>query len=139
MVAIYLAGAAGAALGGAASRLRPRTIAAVMALSVAVFCAAALVHRPLAVAGMAVAYLLYRLVLVVTDARLQPQIEGSSRATVTSVASLGTELSAGVLVAAWAVDRPWLVALTALGAAAALPRLLRTRPPKAEPTPGPIG
>ena len=127
MVAIALAGAAGAALGGAASRMRPRTLAAILALAVAGFCAAALVHRPLAVAGMALAYGLYRLVLVVTDARLQPQIEGSSRATVTSVASLGTELTAAVFVAAWAVDRPWLVALIALAAAAGLPRLLRVR------------
>jgi MFS family permease len=139
MVAIALAGAAGAALGGAASRLRPRTLAAILALAVAGFCAAALVHRPLAMAGMALAYGLYRLVLVVTDTRLQSQIEGASRATVTSVASLGTELTAAVFVAAWAVDRPWLVALIALGAAAALPLLLRARPRNAEPAPEPIG
>ncbi len=139
MVAIALAGAAGAALGGAASRLRPRTLAAILALAVAGFCAAALVHRPLAVAGMALAYGLYRLVLVVTDARLQHRIEGPSRATVTSVASLGTELTAAVFVAAWAVDRPWLVALIALGAAAALPRLLRAGPRASEPAGGRVG
>ena len=136
MVAIALAGAAGAALGGTASRLRPWTLAAILGLAVAGFCVAALVHRPLAVAGMALAYGLYRLVLVVTDTRLQHRIEGASRATVTSVASLGTELTAAVFVAAWAVDRPWLVALIALGAAAVLPRLLRAGPRASEPAGG---
>ena len=139
IVGIPLAGAAGAALGGPASRLRPRTLALVMALSVGLFCGAALLHRPVAVAGISVAYGLYQLILVVTNARLQALIEGPSRATVTSVASLGTELSAAVLVAAWAVNRPWLVAVVAMAVTAALPRLLRGEPLDAEAPEGVTG
>ena len=125
MVGIPLAGAAGAALGGPASRLRPRSLTLMMALAVGLFCGAALLHRPVGMAGVSVAYGLYQLVLVVTNARLQARIVGPSRATVTSVASLGTELSAAVLVGAWAIDRPWLVAGVAVAVTAALPRLLR--------------
>ena len=77
MVAISLAGAAGAALGWPGRPPGSRTLAASWPSSVGVFCAAALVHRPLAVAGMALAYGLYRLVLVVTDARLQHADRGS--------------------------------------------------------------
>ena len=125
MVGIPLAGAAGAALGGPASRLRPRSLTLMMALAVGLFCGAALLHRPVGMAGVSVAYGLYQLVLVVTNARLQARIVGPSRATVTSVASLGTELSAAVFVGAWAIDRPWLVAGVAVAVTAALPRLLR--------------
>ena len=53
------------------------------------------------------------------------RIEGPSRATVTSVASLGTDLTAVALYAAWALDQPVLVAGIGLAMAAALPRLLR--------------
>ena len=137
--AVYLVGAAGAALGGLAHRYRPRTLALVLALAVGLFCAAGVVHRPPAVAGMALAYGLYHLVLVVTDARLQRRIEGHARATVTSVASLGTELSALVVVAAWALGRPVLVAIVALAVATVLPRLLRPQPDDADHRPGPIG
>ncbi|HEX7276224.1 MAG TPA: MFS transporter, partial [Acidimicrobiales bacterium] len=74
--AIYLVGAAGAALGGLAHRLRSRTLAVVLALSVGLVGAAAVLRRPPAVAGLAVAYGLYHLVLVIADARLQRRIEG---------------------------------------------------------------
>ena len=106
LLIVSVAGAAGAALGGRASRLRPSTLGALLAASVAVFGAAALLHRPLAVVGIAVAYGLYQLVLVVTDARLQQRIEGPSRATVTSVASLGTELTAIAVFASLAAGQP---------------------------------
>lgn len=123
--AIYLVGAAGAALGGVASRLRPPALAATLAGAIGLFGAAALVHRPPAVAAMALGYGLYHVVLVVVDAELQRRIEGPARATVTSVASLGTELGALVVVLAWATGRPALVAGVGLLIAAGLPRLLR--------------
>ncbi len=130
VVAIPLTGAVGAALGGMASRLSARTLGFLLATSVGVFGGAGLLRRPVGVAGIAVAYGLYQLVLVVTDVRLQHRIEGQARATVTSVASLGTELSAIALYAAWALDQPVLVAAMALVMAAGLPRLLR---PQASP------
>jgi len=128
VLGIPLVGAAGAALGGQAARLRPRTLVGMLAVAVSLFGAAGLLRRPIGVAGVAVAYGLYQLVLVVTDSRLQARIEGRSRATVTSVASLGTELTAVALYAAWALGQPGAVAALALATAAGLPRLLRPQP-----------
>ncbi len=82
-------------------------------------------HRPIGVAGIAIASFLYQAVLVVVDAQLQAGIEGRARATVTSVASLGVDLCSLVLYAAWALDQPALLAATGFARAAALPALLR--------------
>lgn len=131
LLAVPIAGAAGAALGGRVSRLGARPLAALLGAAVAVFTAAGMWRRPAGVAGIAVAYFLYQLVLVVVDARLQERIEGRARATVTSVASLGTDLIGMVLYAAWAVGQPLAVAAIALAMAVALPRLLR--PPQLSP------
>ena len=50
------------------------------------------VPQPAALAGVALFYGLYRMVLVVADARLQERIAGPARATVTSVANVVAEL-----------------------------------------------
>ncbi|MEA2931912.1 MAG: hypothetical protein QOI56_697, partial [Actinomycetota bacterium] len=140
VLGIPLVGAAGAAVGGAASRLRPRTLGLILAGAVLAFGGASLLRRPAGVAGIAVAYGLYQLVLVVTDVRLQRRIEGDARATVTSVAALGIDVAGVVLYGAWALDLPLLVAGLTLAMAVALPRLLReegtgsearNRPPQA--------
>lgn len=109
MLGIPLAGAAGAALGGAASGLRPWALAAVLGVAVLVLGVTGLVRHPAGLAGVALYYGLYRLVLVVVDARLQERIDGPARATVTSVAGLGSELAAFVLFAGWAVGGLMLV------------------------------
>ncbi|WP_330186115.1 MFS transporter [Dactylosporangium sp. AC04546] len=76
---------------------------------------AALLRVPAGIVLLAVFYGLYRLVLVLVDARLQRVIETGARATVTSVAALATEVSALVLFAAWAAGGlPLVAALTAL-------------------------
>lgn len=124
VLGIPLVGAAGAACGGRASRLHPRTLAILLGGAVASSAAAALVHRPAGLLGIALAYGLYQLVLVVTDARLQERIEGSARATVTSVAAVGAEVGAAALYVLWALELPVLIAAVVLAAAAALPRLL---------------
>lgn len=129
LLAIPLVGAAGAALGGSAGRPRPRTLAITLATAVSVVGAAALFRRPAGVAGIAVAYGLYQLVLVVTDTRLQQRIEGPARATVTSLAALGNEITCLVLYAVWATGRPALLVVIALVMAAGLPRLLGRREP----------
>ena len=59
--------------------------------------------RPAALAAVALFYGLYLGVLVVAEARLQDRISGPRRATITSVASLGIEVAALVVFAAWAV------------------------------------
>lgn len=121
MLAIPLAGAAGAALGGAASRLRPSDLAVVLGVAVLALGVAGLVRHPAGLAGVALFYGLYRLVLVVVDARLQQQIDGPARATVTSVAGMGSELAAFALFAGWALGGLMLVVALMLVAALALP------------------
>lgn len=125
VLTIPLAGATGAAVGGRTGTLRPYALAAALVVAVGVSAGVGLLRRPVGVAGIAFAYCLYRLVLVVTDARLQQRIESSSRATVTSVASLATDLCAIALYALWALDLAWLVVVVTLALAAGLPRLLR--------------
>ncbi len=121
-------GAAGAALGGVAGRLRPRTLAVLLGAAVALVGGAALLRQPVGVAGVTVAYGLYQLVLVVTDIRLQQRVTGPGRATVTSVAALGMEVTAVALFAIWATGQPAIIVAVGLAVAAALPVLLRPKP-----------
>jgi MFS family permease len=122
---IVLAGVLGAALAGSASRLPPWALALLLGGAMVLFGAAGLVARPAGVAAVAVFYGAYRAVLVVVDARLQERIEGRSRATVTSVAGLGTELATLGLYAAWAVGEVPVMAMVGVLIAALLPMLLR--------------
>lgn len=127
LLAVPLVGAAGAALGGGFSRLRPHAVAILLATAVVVMGGAAVLRRPAGVAGIAVAYGLYRFVLVRAEAGLQQAIQGHARATVTSLAALGTDVAGVALYAAWAANQPVLVAGVALAAAAALPSLVGRR------------
>ena len=76
IIAIPLAGAAGAALGGAAAQLAPRTLGLVLLLALGLVAAAGLAAHPAGLVAVTVFYGLYRMVLVVVDARLQEQITG---------------------------------------------------------------
>jgi len=127
LLGIPIAGAAGAALGGAANRLRPSTLALILGLAAVLFGVSGLVGRPSGLAGVAAFYFLYHVVLVALDARLQASIEGGSRATVTSVAGLGIELSAILFFGLWAIGELYLVAAVGLLVALALPRWLSER------------
>jgi MFS family permease len=124
---IVLAGVAGAALAGTVSRLRPWALGVVLGAAMLVFGGAGLAGHPAGLAGVAVFYGVYRAVLVVVDARLQERLESRSRATVTSVASVGTELATFAIYAAWALGEVPLVAALGLLTAAAVPLLLRAR------------
>ncbi|WP_433043899.1 MFS transporter [Dactylosporangium sp. CS-033363] len=108
---ITLGGAAGAALAARAGRLPGWGLAGLMLAAGLALAGSAALHRPAGIVLVAGFYALYRLVLVIADARLQAVIDGAARATVTSVAALATELSAMVLYAAWALGGPWCVAL----------------------------
>lgn len=124
LLAIPLAGAAGAVLAGRALGLRGRTLTLVMLAGAAALAAALVASRPAGLAGVALFYGVHRLVMVVADARLQARIAGGSRATVTSVASLGSEVVGIALFGAWALGGPALVTLAAVVAALVLgPRL----------------
>lgn len=127
LLVIPVAGAAGAAIGGRHGGLRPALLGAALATGAAVLVATGLLHRPVGLIGLAVFYGLYRLVLLVADARLQDRITGPARATVTSVAELGTEFVCLAVYAAWALDQVVGIGVLVLLTAAALPYALRHR------------
>jgi MFS family permease len=124
---IVMAGVAGAALAGAGSRMPPWRTGAVLGVAMLLLGGAGLAGHPAGIAAVAVFYGGYRLVLVVVDARLQERIASRSRATVTSVAGLGTELVTFGVYAAWAGGGAPLLAALGVLIAVALPVLLRSR------------
>ena len=114
VLGISLAGAAGAALAERAGRLPGRALPALLATAAVCLGVAALVRSPLALGAVAVFYALYLAVLVVAEARLQDRIDSAHRATATSVASLGIELSGLLVFAAWTLGGLAAIALLAL-------------------------
>ncbi|MFH5823863.1 MFS transporter [Georgenia sp. AZ-5] len=127
VVAVPLAGALGAHLGGWAARSRAGTLAALLGLAAALLGAAAVVGSPAGIAAVAVFYGVCQLTQVVVDARLQAHIPSHLRATVTSVAGLGSEAASFAVFAAWALGQGLAIAALVGALAAALPLLLRAR------------
>ncbi len=125
---IVAAGVLGAVLAGRVARLSGMALGGLLAVSMALLGASGLLAHPAGIAGVALFYGGYRAVLVVVDARLQDRIGSRSRATVTSVAGLGTDLLTFGIYAAWALGAVPLIAAVGLGLAAVLPHLLRPRP-----------
>jgi MFS family permease len=125
VLGVPLAGALGAAVGGRAAAARAAGLAGVLAAAALLLGAPALLREPAGLVAVTAGYGLYRLVLVVAEARLQERIAGRARATVTSVAALASEGSALLVYAAWAVGGLGLVAAVVLAVALLLPRLLR--------------
>lgn len=95
---VPLLGAAGAALGG---RLPFRGW--VLFASGLVLIAAAVLAVPAAIVGLGLFYGLYRFVLVQVETELQHRIESEARATVTSVAAIGSEFVAFAIYGLWVV------------------------------------
>lgn len=122
-----LAGAAGAAFGGRATRLGSGKLAATLFAALLILAAAAVLAVPAGLVGVAIFYGLHQMILVVVEVRLQERIEGPARATVTSVASLGMELAAIGLFAAWAWNGLLPVAILWLVLSLALPGWLSQR------------
>lgn len=110
ILAIPLVGAAGAALGGVAARLGPMGQAGLLLLAAAGLAAGGLLRHPTALLAVAVFYGLYRASLVVAENRLQQRTAASTRATVTSVAAVGTEICGLAMFGVWALGGPVLVA-----------------------------
>lgn len=127
VLAVPLAGAAGAFLGGRAGGLSARRLASLLALAGALLAVAAVWARPAALAVLALFYGCYLAVLVVAEARLQARIDDRSRATVTSVAALGIEVTSLAVFAAWALHGALAVAVLVLAAAPVLGLALRSR------------
>ena len=125
LVPIALAGAVGAGLGGRANRLRPAALGGLLAVGMAALAVSGASHQPIGLVAIGAFYGLYRAVLVVVDARVQVRIPSSTRATVTSVVALGTDVASFGLYAAWSIGGLGLVALLGALIALVLPRLLR--------------
>jgi MFS family permease len=126
MLAISLAGALGAAAAGLAERLPAAAHAALFATALLLLGVAGALATPLAIVPVAVGYGLYRVVLVVVDARLQAAITGPARATVTSVAGFAVEVGGLALFGVWALGGLVAVVLVWLPAAVALRWWLRS-------------
>ncbi len=114
VLAIALAGALGAALGGRAERLPDRALPALLGLAGLCLATAVLLPALGALAAVAAFYGLYLAVLVVAETRLQDRIDGAHRATITSVAGLGIELASLLVFAAWAMGGAAAVAVLVL-------------------------
>jgi predicted MFS family arabinose efflux permease len=134
VLGIALAGAAGAALGGRADRLPSRALLGPLVGAAGCLALAAVWARPAALAVVALFYGLYLAVLVVAEARLQARITGPHRATITSIAGLGIEVSSLLVFAAWALGGPLVIALLVLAVVPVVRAGLQARiPPR---TPG---
>lgn len=118
LLGMPVAGAIGSALAARARRLPGVALAVLLAGGAGLLVVSGLSASPASLVGVTVFYGIQQLLIVVADARLQAQIAGPVRATVTSVATLGAELSALVCIGLWAVGG--LRAFVALVAVVAL-------------------
>ncbi|MER5431553.1 MFS transporter [Streptomyces sp. NPDC002588] len=92
LVLIWAGVTAGSLLSGPAERLGRRGFAVLLTLSALALAAGGLSGTPAGIALVALAFGGFQLATVLADVRLQRRIEGTGRATLTSVAGLGTEV-----------------------------------------------
>ncbi|MGY1984653.1 MFS transporter [Blastococcus sp. SYSU DS0669] len=114
VLVVSLAGAAGAALGGRLVRPPGRVLGGLLVAAGAGLLLAAATAGPPVVVVLGLAYGVYLAVLVAAEAELQRRISGPYRATITSVAGTGVELSSLLVFAAWAGGGGRAVALLVL-------------------------
>jgi hypothetical protein len=119
LVAPTVAAAVASAAAGRFAAVRAGRLAAATGVGALLLAAGALVPHPAGMLPVAVALGVFQLGIVLTDARLQDSITGPVRATVTSVAAVGAEAVALVVILAFAVGSRWwgVPALVALCAA----------------------
>jgi MFS family permease len=111
VLGVALAGAAGAAVG---ARLPARSLPVALAVAALCLAGASVAGAPLALTAASAFYALYLAVRVAAEARLQASITGPYRATITSVAGVGVEVSALLVFAAWAIGGAAAVAVLVL-------------------------
>ena len=128
VLAMPLAAVLGAAVGGRSRALSTRALVAMLLLAAALLTAASAWARPAALAAVTAFYGLYIAVLVIGEARLQDRITGPHRATITSVAGLGIELSALLAFAAWALGGTWGLAALVVAVVPVVAAGLHRRP-----------
>ncbi|WP_234311760.1 MFS transporter [Streptomyces griseus] len=93
LVLVWVGATVGSLLAGTAERLGRVGLALVLAASALALAAGALARTPAGIGLVALAFGGFQLATVLADARLQQRIDGGGRATLTSVAGLGTELT----------------------------------------------
>ncbi|MEU8653365.1 MFS transporter [Streptomyces sp. NPDC048737] len=93
LMMIWAGVTAGSLLAGPAGRLGRRGFAALLTAAALALAVGAGAGTPAGLALVALAFGGFQLATVLADARLQQRIEGTGRATLTSVAGLGTELT----------------------------------------------
>ncbi|MFF9279276.1 MFS transporter [Streptomyces griseosporeus] len=103
LLLIWTGATAGGLLAGPAERLGTRGLAALLTGGALALAAGALSGRPAGLVLVAVAFGGFQLATVLADARLQHRIEDTGRATLTSVAGLGSELATVAVYGAYAV------------------------------------
>ena len=134
VLAMPLAAAVGAAVGGRWHALSTRALVALLLLAAGLLAVASAWARPAALAAVTLFYGLYIAVLVVGEARLQDRITGPHRATITSVAGLGIELCALLAYAAWALGGTWGLAVLVVAVVPVVAAGLHRRPVPIPPT-----
>ncbi|WP_149827992.1 MFS transporter [Streptomyces tailanensis] len=93
LLLIWVGPTIGSLLTGAGERLGRTGLAVVLTGSAVALAVGALMGTPIGIGLVGVAFGGFQFVNVLADARLQDRIEGARRATLTSVASMGTELA----------------------------------------------
>ncbi|WP_171111387.1 MULTISPECIES: MFS transporter [Streptomyces] len=102
LLLIWAGATAGSLLAGPGERLGAAGFAGLLAGSALALAAGALARAPAGLVLVAVAFGGFQLASVLADARLQRRIDDSARATVTSIAGLGTELATVAVFGAYA-------------------------------------
>ncbi|MEU6146446.1 MFS transporter [Streptomyces sp. NPDC047081] len=102
LLLIWAGATAGSLLAGRCERLARKGLAWLLAGAAAALAAGALAGTPLALGLVGLAFGGFQLATVLADVRLQQRIEDTGRATLTSVAGLGTELATVAVYAGYA-------------------------------------
>ncbi|WP_328497582.1 MFS transporter [Streptomyces sp. NBC_00414] len=102
LLLIWAGATVGGLLAGPAQRLGRGGFAGILAGSALALAAGAAARTPAGIALVALAFCGFQLASVLADARLQETIEGTGRATLTSVAGVGTDLATVAVFGAYA-------------------------------------
>ncbi|WP_405954422.1 MFS transporter [Streptomyces phaeochromogenes] len=103
LLLIWAGATVGGLLAGAGRRLGTGGFAGLLAVSAVAMAAGAWVRTPAGIGLVALAFCGFQLASVLADARLQDRIGGTGRATLTSVAGVGTDLTTIAVYGAYGV------------------------------------
>jgi MFS family permease len=136
VLVVWIGATAGGLLAGKAESMSARAYALTIGGAALAMAAGAMSGHPAGFALIAVAFGAFQMAGVVADARLQERITGPSRATVTSVAGLGTNMVTLAVYTAYGAASPGLehgTTFVLLVAPYVLVALMAARPPAPSP------